>query len=103
MGTQIHTKFTDDQVKELLQKYINGEVERKYIQEILGVKKAMFFRVLKSYRNNPNEFSVGYKRSGPTRSIDPEIKKTKTSYLIEYFEKNNPRGEFVLLLNLKTN
>ena len=75
MGTQIHTKFTDGQVKELLQKYVNGEVERKYIQEILGVKKAMFFRVLKSYRNNPNEFSVGYKRSSSTRSIDPEIKK----------------------------
>jgi len=75
MASQIHKKFTDDQVKELLQKYVNGEVERKYIQEILGVKKAMFFRVLKSYRNNPNEFSVGYKRSGPTRSIDPEIKK----------------------------
>lgn len=75
MATHIHKKFTDDQVKELLQKYVNGEIERKYLQEILGVKKAMFFRILKAYRDNPKEFSVGYKRSGPTRSIDPEIKK----------------------------
>ena len=37
MATHIHKKFTDDQVKELLQKYVNGEVERKYLQEILGV------------------------------------------------------------------
>ena len=74
MATQIHKKFTSDQVKGLLLKYINGEVERKHLQEILGVKKAMFFRVLKAYRNNPEGFSVDYKRSSQTRSIDPEIK-----------------------------
>jgi hypothetical protein len=74
MGTQIHTKFTTDQVKELLGKYIDGTVERKHLQEILGVKKAMFFRVLKAYRDNPKEFSVDYKRSTATRSIAPEIK-----------------------------
>ena len=74
MATQIHKKFTDDQVKEFLQKYVNGEVERKYLQEILGVKKAMFFRILKAYRDNPKEFSVDYKRSSPTRGIDPKIK-----------------------------
>ncbi len=70
MAAQIHTKFTTDQVKELLQKYVAGEVERKYLQEILGLKKAMFFRTLKAYRENPTEFSVEYKRSSPTRSID---------------------------------
>ncbi len=74
MATQIHKKFTDDQVKGLLQKYVNGEVERKYLQEILGVKKAMFFRILKAYRDNPKEFSIDYKRSSPTRGIDPKIK-----------------------------
>jgi len=74
MATQIHKKFTDEQVKELLQKYVRGEIERKYLQEILGVKKAMFFRILKTYRDSPQEFSVGYKRSGQTRSIAPEIK-----------------------------
>ncbi len=73
MAGQIHKKFSNDQVKELLQKYVNGEVERKYLQEILGVKKAMFFRVLKAYREDPEGFSVEYKRSGKTRSIAPEI------------------------------
>jgi len=76
MAAQIHTKFTTEQVKELLQKYIEGAVERKYLQEILGVKKAMFFRTLKAYRENPTTFSVDYKRSSPTRSIAPEIKDT---------------------------
>ena len=74
MGRQIHSRFTNEQVKELMQKYLNTEIERKYLQEILGIKKAMFFRILKAYRNNPEEFSVGYKRSKSPRAIDPEIK-----------------------------
>lgn len=75
MAGHIHKKFTTDQVKELLQKYVHGEVKRKYLQEILGIKKAMFFRVLKAYREDPPGFSVEYKRSGKTRSIAPEIQK----------------------------
>ena len=35
MANQIHTKFTTEQVKELLEKYIKDEVERKYLQEII--------------------------------------------------------------------
>lgn len=74
MATQIHAKFTDGQVKELLQKYVNKEIERKYIQQILGVGKSRFFELVQTYRVNPETFSVEYKRSGQTRSIDPKIK-----------------------------
>lgn len=74
MTSQIHKKFTDEQVKELLQKYLNKEVERKFIEQILGLKKARFFRILAAYRNDPQTFSVGYKRLGKPRSIAPEIK-----------------------------
>jgi len=74
MAAQIHKKFSTEQVKELLQKYLNKKIERKYVEQILGIKKAMFFRVLQSYRGNPDQFSVDYKRSGRTRSIAPEVK-----------------------------
>ncbi len=74
MTKQIHTKFTNDQVKELMQKYLNKELERKYIEQILGIGKSRFFELAGLYRNSPKEFSVEYKRSGPTRSIDPAIK-----------------------------
>lgn len=75
MGAQVHTKFTNEQVKELLQKYLRKEVGRKYLQQILGIGKSRFFELVQSYRNNPEAFSVEYKRSNPPRSIDPEIKK----------------------------
>lgn len=74
MTKQIHTKFTSAQVKELMQKYLNKEINRKYLQQILGVGKSRFFELVGSYRKNPQGFSVEYKRSGPTRSIDPAIK-----------------------------
>lgn len=74
MASQIHKKFKDEQVKKLLMKYLNKEIERKYVEQVLGIKKAMFSRLLQSYRSNPNTFSVQYKRSGKTRSIAPEIK-----------------------------
>jgi hypothetical protein len=74
MASQIHTKFTTEQVKELLTKYLNKEVQRKYIQEVLGIGRSRFFEIIQAYRSNPEEFSVDYKRSSPTRSIDPEIK-----------------------------
>ncbi len=36
--TQLHKKFTDTQVKELIRRYLRKEIERTYIQEIMGIK-----------------------------------------------------------------
>ena len=47
--SQIHKRFTSDQVKELFDRYSKNEIERKYIQEILGVRKRRFFMLLKQY------------------------------------------------------
>ena len=73
MANHIHKKFTNEQVKELIQKYLNKEVQRKYIQEILGIGKSRFFEIIQSYRKDPNEFSVDYKRSGKAKRISLEI------------------------------
>lgn len=64
---QIHKKFTTDQVKELLKRYSKGEIERKYIQEILGIKKRRFFTLLREYRGSPEGFAVQYQRTTPLR------------------------------------
>jgi hypothetical protein len=72
---QIHKRFTDDQVKNLLIRYLEKEVERKHIQEILRIKKARFFRMLKKYRTDLENYSVQYTRNIKTRSIDSTIEK----------------------------
>ena len=72
---QIHKKFTNDQIKSLLKRYVQKEIERKYIQEILGIKKRRFFELLKQYRTDPESFSIEYARNSKTRFINPGIEK----------------------------
>ena len=70
--SQIHKRFTSDQVKELLERYLKKEVERTYIQEILGFKKRRFFTLINQYREDPQHFSIQYQRATPPR-ISPEL------------------------------
>lgn len=69
---QIHKKFSNEQVKGLLSRYIQEEIAREHIQEILGIKRRRFFKLLKEYKDNPDIFSVKYNRSQPKR-IDKKI------------------------------
>jgi len=66
---QIHKESIDSQVKELIERYLKNEIERKYIQEVLGIGKTRFFALIKDYRKNPNEFSIQYRRKIKTRKI----------------------------------
>lgn len=70
---QLHKKFTDTQVKELLQRYLRKEIERKYIQQILFISKRRFFSLIKQYRENPKGFSIQYHRKTKTRAISQSI------------------------------
>jgi len=72
---QLHKKFTDDQVKELIGRYLKKEIERNYIQEILGIRKRRFFILIKRYRENPDTFSIQYTRKSKTRRIPKSTEK----------------------------
>ena len=65
--SQIHKRFTPDQVKELLERYLKNQMERKYIQEILGIKRRRFFMLVKQYKENPQHFTIQYERNTPPR------------------------------------
>lgn len=91
--SQLHKRFTTEQVKNLLQRYVDKKIERKYIQEILGVKKVRFFALVKSYKNDPENFSIDYSRESPKRISDKTeqiiLKELKIDQkIIE--DKNNP-------------
>jgi hypothetical protein len=70
--SQLHKRFTSDQVKELFERYLKKEVERSYIQEILAIKKRRFFTLINQYREDPQHFSIQYQRTTPPR-ISPEV------------------------------
>ena len=70
---QVHKRFTDDQVRELIERYLKKEIERAYVQELLGIHKRRFFQLIAAYRKDPEAFSIQYQRTGKTRSIDEEV------------------------------
>jgi len=71
--SQLHKRFTSEQVKELLDRYSKSEIERTYIQEILRIKRRRFFILLKQYKENPQQFTVRYHRTKAPRTICPVI------------------------------
>jgi len=75
MGQQIHHRFTNEQVREMLARYVSGQVEGKHIRSVLGLGKTRFFYLVKQYRRAPKTFSVQYHRQGATRQLDPAIEK----------------------------
>jgi len=72
---QLHKRFTNEQVKDIMQRYLRKELKREHIQEMLRIKRRQFFKLLKEYRSSPQEFSIQYTRDAKTRSIDPAIER----------------------------
>ena len=76
--TQLHKRFTDGQVRVLLNGYCQGLLARAEIQEMLDIGKTRFFALLKEYRKSPEAFSVAYERHTPGRlpaAVEVEIER----------------------------
>jgi len=74
--TQLHKRLTDEQIRVFFQGYCQGTFARSEIQEILEIGKTRFFALLKSYREDPEKFSVKYQRSSPAKlsqEVEAEI------------------------------
>ncbi len=61
MTKQLHKKFSDDFVKSIFQKYLKGLLSTKQVLYYLGIKRRKFFILVKSYKNNPDTFSIQHK------------------------------------------
>ncbi len=70
---QLHKRFIDGAVKEVLDKYLAKEIEIRHALSILGIKRSRFFKILQEYKLDPVAFSVAYVRQKKTRGIDQEI------------------------------
>ena len=73
MAKQLHKKFPNEQVKSLFKRYLLHDIKIDYILEILGINRSRFFEILKEYREDPENFSIAYKREKSTRRISKEI------------------------------
>jgi hypothetical protein len=69
---QLHKRFTDEQVKDLMKRYLNKELKREHVQQMLQIGQRRFFALLIEYRKNPETFTIQYKRDKVTRAISLE-------------------------------
>ena len=67
---QLHKRFTTDQVKHFIQRYLANEIHGNYLQNLLGIKKTRFFALVKQYQKNPEGFCIEYQRTTAPRTID---------------------------------
>ena len=72
MAKQLHKKFSDIQIKELISRYLEGKIKREHIQKVLCIGKTRFFALLKKYRQEPN-FTIEYVRKNATNKIALEV------------------------------
>lgn len=68
--TQVHKRFTVEQVKVLFQGYLQGNLSRADVESLLEIGKTRFFALLKAYRRDPEAFSIAYDRTTPGRLSD---------------------------------
>jgi len=65
--SQLHKQFSEEQVKVLLSQYCQSLLTSKEVQDYLGIGKTRFFALLKSYRQDPEAFTLAYQRSTSRR------------------------------------
>ena len=80
--SQLHKKFTNEQVKVLLDSYEKGHLGRDEIQNTLNIGKTRFFALLKLYRISPENFSIDYYRKNKSR-LSKEAEDQIQSHLLQ--------------------
>jgi transposase len=65
--SQLHKRLTDEQIRAFFQSYCQGTLSRKEIQDVVEISKTRFFALLKVYREDPQNFTVAYKRETPAK------------------------------------
>jgi hypothetical protein len=73
MAKHLQKSFRDQQVKALLKKYIDREVDLAHILGILNIRCSRFFQLPREYRDNSSRFNIAYQRRTWPWKIAPEV------------------------------
>ena len=73
MTEQIHKRLTEEQVRMILERYINKELGSEQAMDLLGLKRSQFFEWVKRYKERCEDFSIEYNRRNEHRRISEAI------------------------------
>jgi hypothetical protein len=88
---QLHKRFTTEQVKAILNGYQQGSLTVAESLALLEVKPATFFLLIKKYRENPESFSIQYKRHSPKKIPSRNERMIKEAILDDKQLVKNPK------------
>lgn len=83
MATHLHKRFSDEQVKRILEYYQQRQLTFAAALAQLGVKRRHFFELLEKYRLNPAAFTVTFQRKAVKRITETTEDKIKAELLKE--------------------
>ena len=75
MAGHLHKSFSDRQIRALLRRYVDQEIQLQHILGILKIGRSRFFEILKDFRKDPRGFTVAYRRKSCPRKLAPEVEK----------------------------
>lgn len=87
---QLHKKFSDKQIRDLLARYVEKKIKRVDIQKVLGIGKTRFFAIVKEYKKDSAAFSVEYIIYGDSHKA--------RRHLDSIFKISNPKEAYFLKL-----
>ena len=79
--TQLHKRFSDEQVAFLFHSYSQDLLSRQEVQDSLLISKTRFFELWKQYQSDPDSFSIAYQRQ-PRRRISEEVERVIENELL---------------------
>ena len=94
MGKHLRKFYSSDEVKDIFKRYSLKEIGIEQSLALLKIGRRQFFKLLKVYRENPDSFSLDYKRKGVAHHIDPKVEQKIINELKKDAEiikdRNNP-------------
>lgn len=74
MAKHLHKRFTKEQVKDILGKFVTKELRAKEACRYLGIGRTRLHVLTTTYRDNPDALEISYSRTSATNTIEDSIK-----------------------------
>lgn len=71
--SQLHKRFSSEQLKIILNLYIQKKMELKEVLSQLGIKERRFYKILAQYKKDKTNFSINYSRENANYRLSRDI------------------------------
>jgi len=75
MNKQLHKRFTDDQIKLLMDLYLRRAIGLQQVLQQLECTEGRFYQILRAYKRTPEKFTIAYARHHSQHRLPEEVEK----------------------------